>query len=161
MYSCYKRQRILHNTGTDHKLPTICRLLLEEGLRTSRIGQSLFVLVEFPAGAQLLVIVLIFTAKPSAIVLFTRRPFLDGCTISYQFVLFPFKRTNIETEPQLQPPLGESLSRRSANAQDDSRVDIRCRGFWCSGQDAFFDVRVFNPLPASNQNTPQLSLSEA
>ena len=46
--------------------------------------------------------------------------------------------TNIETEPQLQPLSGESLTRRSANAQNDSRVDIRCRRFWCSGQDAFF-----------------------
>ena len=62
--------------------------------------------------------------------------------------------TNIETEPQLQTLSGESLSRRSANAQDNSRVDIRCRGFWCSSQDALFDVRVFNPLAASNRNTP-------
>ena len=45
--------------------------------------------------------------------------------------------TNIEIEPQLQPLSGESLSRQSANAQDDSRVDIRCRGFWCSNQNAF------------------------
>ena len=66
--------------------------------------------------------------------------------------------TNIETEPQLQPLSGESLTRRSANAQDDSRVDIRCRGFWCPGQDAFFDVRVFNPLAASNCNTPLSSV---
>ena len=31
-------------------------------------------------------------------------------------------------------------------------MNIRCRGFWQSGQDAFFDVRVFNPLAASNRN---------
>ena len=60
--------------------------------------------------------------------------------------------TSTETEPQLQPLSGESLSRRSAIAQDDSRLDIRCRGFWQSGQDAFFDVRVFNPLAASDWN---------
>jgi len=66
--------------------------------------------------------------------------------------------TNIETESQLQPPSSESLSRRSANAQDDSKVDIRCRGFMCSGQDAFFDVRVFNPLAALNRNTPLSSV---
>ena len=66
--------------------------------------------------------------------------------------------TSIETEPQLQPISGESLSRRSANAQDDSRVDIQCRGFWCSSQDAFFDVRVFNPLAPSNRNTPLSSV---
>ena len=32
MYSSYKRQRILHYAGMGHKPPTICRLLLEEGL---------------------------------------------------------------------------------------------------------------------------------
>ena len=66
--------------------------------------------------------------------------------------------TNIETEPQLQPLSGESLTKQSANAQDDSRVDIQCRGFWCPGQDAFFDVRVFTPLATSNWNTPLSSV---
>ena len=28
-----------------------------------------------------------------------------------------------------------------------------CRGFWSSSQDAFFDVRVFNPLALSYQST--------
>ena len=57
-----------------------------------------------------------------------------------------------EIEPPLQPLTGENLQGRSANVQDDSRMDIRCMGFWIKHQDAFFDVRVFNPLAASNQN---------
>ena len=38
MYSSCKRQHILHYAGIGHKSPTICHLLLEEGLQTSRIG---------------------------------------------------------------------------------------------------------------------------
>lgn len=66
--------------------------------------------------------------------------------------------TNTETEPQLQPLTGETLHLRTANTEDESRLDIRSRGFWCSGQDAFFDVRVFNPLAASYRNTSLNSL---
>ena len=64
--------------------------------------------------------------------------------------------TSTETEPALQPLSGEMMHGLSANIQDDSRVDIRCRGFWNPQQDAFFDLRVFNPLASSNQ-TPALS----
>ena len=67
--------------------------------------------------------------------------------------------TNTKVEPQLQPLTGESLDRRSTNIQDNSRLDIKCRGFWQNCQDAFFDVRVFNPLASSNQNAPLSSIS--
>ena len=50
-------------------------------------------------------------------------------------------RTLTETEPALQPLSGEMMHGLSANIQDDSCVDIRCRGFWNPQQDAFFDVR--------------------
>ena len=60
--------------------------------------------------------------------------------------------SSTEIEPHLQPLTGETLHGRSANVQDDSRVDIRCTGFWNKYQDAFFDVRVFNPMASSNQS---------
>ena len=60
--------------------------------------------------------------------------------------------SSTEIEPHLQPLAGEILQGKSANVQDDSRVDIRCTGFWNKHQDAFFDVRVFNPMASSNQN---------
>ena len=51
----------------------------------------------------------------------------------------------MRVEPPLQPLTGESLH-RSANKQDEARLDIAARGFWQDDAMAFFDVRVFNPF---------------
>ena len=59
---------------------------------------------------------------------------------------------NVTTEPPLQPLSGESMTVRSANTNDGTRVDIRARGFWNVSQDAFFDVRVFYPNASSNRS---------
>ena len=60
----------------------------------------------------------------------------------------------VQTEPDLQPLTGETLSLQTANGQDNARLDIRARGFWGERrQDAFFDVRVFNPHASSNRLT--------
>ena len=50
-----------------------------------------------------------------------------------------------ETEPLLQPLSGEIILPRSANKQEDARVDIKTVGLWGRQQSAFFDVRVFHP----------------
>ena len=49
-------------------------------------------------------------------------------------------------EPRLQKLTGESLNERVANTTDEARLDISARGFWTTGQLAFLDVRVFNPI---------------
>ena len=49
-------------------------------------------------------------------------------------------------EPTLQQLTGESLHEKTANVTDEARVDIAARGFWISGQRAFFDIRVLNPM---------------
>ena len=56
---------------------------------------------------------------------------------------------NVATEPLLQPLTNESFNHRSANTEPNARLDIRARGFWNTGQDAFFDVRVFHPNASS------------
>ena len=41
--------------------------------------------------------------------------------------------SDVELEPQLQPIHG-----------DNARLDIRARGVWRQGQNAYFDVRITN-----------------
>ena len=48
---------------------------------------------------------------------------------------------NVATEPLLQPLTNESFIHRSANKEPNARLDIRTRGFWSTGQDAFCNVR--------------------
>jgi len=59
---------------------------------------------------------------------------------------------DVETEPHLQPITSEQLP-RSANTDNNARLDIRARGFWRRGQNAFFDVRVTNADAASQSNS--------
>ena len=52
---------------------------------------------------------------------------------------------DFRVEPQLQPLSDEKFSKKTSNKLGQARVDISARGFWLTGQVAFFDVRVFNP----------------
>ena len=56
---------------------------------------------------------------------------------------------NVLIEPPLQPITGESFNHKSANSDDNARVDIAATNFWSSRQRSFFDVRVFNPNASS------------
>ena len=48
-----------------------------------------------------------------------------------------------EIEPKLLPLSGE-LHGRTTNRSNEARLDIRTRGFWERGQQAFFDIRVLD-----------------
>ena len=55
---------------------------------------------------------------------------------------------DVEIEPPLQPLGNEHLERGAINS-DSARLDVRARGFWRRGQNAFIDVRVTNPGAAT------------
>ena len=63
----------------------------------------------------------------------------------------------MQIEPPLQPVEGTSFH-RSANVRDDARLDVRAKGFWRDGQNAFFDVRVTNADNNSQRNKPLKSV---
>ena len=59
--------------------------------------------------------------------------------------------SNVQVDPQLQPMSGETLFHRTSNTDEHARLDISAKGFWNSSHEqAFFDVRVFNPLAKSH-----------
>ena len=62
---------------------------------------------------------------------------------------------DVECEPPLQAiqTSDKANYHRTANVADDARLDIRARGFWRQGQNAFFDVRVTNINSESQKNT--------
>ena len=71
--------------------------------------------------------------------------------------------SGVGVEPELQPlslqPLsGEVLTHKTANKQDGAHLDVVSMGFWERLQAAFFDVRVINPLAATNRNLSLESL---
>ena len=49
-----------------------------------------------------------------------------------------------EIEPKLAPLTDKDLDRRTANTTNGTRLDIRARGVWERGQQAFSDLRVFD-----------------
>ena len=58
-------------------------------------------------------------------------------------------------EPDLQPITEEHLSLKSANKEDEARLDIVVENFWGKDrQRAFFDIRVFNHFAQSHCNNP-------
>ena len=52
---------------------------------------------------------------------------------------------DVAVEPTSIPLTGENMKYKSAIIGNEARLDVRVRGFWIYGQQAFLDVRVFDP----------------
>ena len=64
----------------------------------------------------------------------------------------------VTSEPCLLRLEGERLRYQTANTSQEARVDISARGFWTRGQQAFTDIRIFDPMAACHY---QLTLDAA
>ena len=64
---------------------------------------------------------------------------------------------DVETEPTLQPVDGERLN---GLVGDNAKPDVRARGVWRPGQNAYFDVRITNSNSTTQVNTPTLKTLE-
>ena len=58
---------------------------------------------------------------------------------------------DVESEPHLQPVINKRGYKPTAKLEDNVRLDVRARGFWREGQNAFFDVKVTNADCQSQQ----------
>ena len=65
---------------------------------------------------------------------------------------------DVEKEPPLQKVVNKKGYMKTANTDDGARLDVRARGFWRRGQNAFFDVRVTNPNNNSQINTKLVTI---
>ena len=51
---------------------------------------------------------------------------------------------DVAIEPILQRVTDNNIVPSTANTNDGARLDVNARSFWITGQEAFFDVRVFD-----------------
>jgi hypothetical protein len=59
---------------------------------------------------------------------------------------------DVQVEPPLQPVPPGTTFNRSANLADNARLDVRARGFWREGQQAFLDIRMTNADCETHKN---------
>ena len=60
---------------------------------------------------------------------------------------------DVQVEVTLLPLTGERMEHRPAIENNEERLDIRARGFWIQGQQAFLYVRVFDPNACRYSNS--------
>ena len=62
---------------------------------------------------------------------------------NFEAKLLKLTCNDVQVEPSLQP-CGSMTFHKSAIVNDEARLDIRAKGFWRQGQNAFFDIRTTN-----------------
>ena len=62
---------------------------------------------------------------------------------NFEAKLLKLTCNDVQVEPSLQP-CGSMTFHKSAIINDEARLEIRAKGFWREGQNAFFDIRTTN-----------------
>ena len=60
---------------------------------------------------------------------------------------------DVQVEPTLLPLTGERMEHHSAIKTNEARLDIKARGFWIGEQQAFLDIRIFDPNACRYSNS--------
>ena len=60
---------------------------------------------------------------------------------------------DVRVEPEQTKLTGERFRHATTNLTDEARVDLAARGVWVTGQMAYFDVRVFNPIAKTSMKS--------
>ena len=63
---------------------------------------------------------------------------------------------DVQVQPILLPLTGERMEHCTAIETKEARLDIRANGFWIRGQQAFLDVKVFDPNSCRYSNSSLL-----
>ena len=53
---------------------------------------------------------------------------------------------DVRTETKMTELTGEVFTHKTANTEDEARLDLAARNFWSTGNKVFCDIRIFNPL---------------
>ena len=75
----------------------------------------------------------------------------------YEAELLKQTQNDVETEPPLQPLNGEQIPGLTG---DEVRPDIRARGVWRNGQNAYFDIRVTNTNAEAQKHIEPMKILE-
>ena len=73
-------------------------------------------------------------------------------------ILLPNVCEDVEIEPALIPPNSGDILSRTANSDENVRLDVSCRSFRRPLQKSFFDVSVTHPNCPSQVNQPQKTI---
>ena len=71
----------------------------------------------------------------------------------FEYDLLRVVAKDVEKEPHLQPVIKKEGYKKTAILDPQARLDVRARGFWRQGQNAFFDVKVTNADAESQIDT--------